>query len=70
MPRGLYRAARGASEMRECGSDEAVDSAMHDAESNAAKLLAGMKVSLTRTGCGPARMFIYLVVTQWRNFTK
>jgi hypothetical protein len=56
--------------MRECGSEEAVDSVMHDAESNAAKLLARMKVSLTRTGYGFARMLICLVVTQWRNFTK
>jgi hypothetical protein len=64
MLRGLYRAARGASEMRDCGSDEAADSAMHDAEINAAKRWVRMKVSLTRTGCGPARILICFVPTR------
>jgi hypothetical protein len=50
--------------MRECGSDEAVDSVMHDAEINADNRLARMKASLTRTGCGPARMLICFVLTQ------
>jgi hypothetical protein len=68
--RADYTAQHEASEMRECGSDEAADSAMHDAESNAAKRLARMKVSLARTGCGPARILICIVLTQWCNFTK